>query len=57
MPKFKDINGLFRMKGLVYSKLKEELLKKDDSLSPVNAVLIASGETVKVEENEEVENF
>ena len=57
MAKFKDIHGLFRLKGLVYSKLEDELVKKDENLSVVNAILITSGKAIKVEENEEVEDF
>jgi hypothetical protein len=47
MKKFKDVpNGLFRWKGIVYSKI-----------SDTQAVLITSGKTVDFSPDEEVEEF
>lgn len=56
MPKFKDKQpGLFRWKGLVYSKFEKEIVSKDDEMKTANAVGITSGKLVAIEPDEEIE--
>lgn len=58
MLKFKDIPpGLFRRKGLVYSKLEKEVILKDEETKAANAVSITGGKLVTIEPDEEVENW
>lgn len=58
MPKFQDMPpGLFRWKGLVYSKFEKEIVSKDDEMKTANAVGITGGKLVAIKPDEEVENW